>query len=85
MHYPVGAWFSGLYGLQIKGSDWCHNSCGVGPPVHTEIIDVYLDLVTIGIKQIETLGYPMVRSTLDSYAGINQFVARISLIPSKSR
>lgn len=75
MRYPAAAWFSGLCGLQVKGPDWRHNSCGVGPPVHTEIIDVYLDLITIGIKQIETLGYPMVGSTLDGYAGINQFVA----------
>jgi len=78
MRYPAAAWFSGLCGLQVKGPDWRHNSCGVGPPVHTEIIDVYLDLITIGIKQIETLGYPMVGSTLDSYTGINQFVARIT-------
>ena len=75
MRYPAAAWFSGLCGLQVKGPDWRHNSCGVGPPVHTEIIDVYLDLITIGIKQIETLGYPMVGSALDGYAGINQFVA----------
>ena len=61
-----------------QGPDWRHNSCGVGAPVDIGIIDVYLDLITSGIKQIETLGYPMVTSTLDGYAGIDQFVARIT-------
>ena len=70
MHYPTAAWFSGLFGLKVKKSDWRHNNCGVGPPVRIEIIDVYLDLVTIGVKQIEALGYPVVGSTLDSYAGV---------------